>query len=138
MKRIIRLVVLLKGQNGMKTMKSFLIASMVLGTILFATINVVLNEKTPIVSNLTLKNLEAFTDEAGECPPPYNASELLNGCKANNTVPDLNSHGTGTITFSCSPGQNLTCTYGTLQVVQYVIKSGQVLSTFTCFSVIVL
>jgi hypothetical protein len=66
MKRIIKSVVLLKGQNGMKTVKSFLIASMVLGTVILATINVVLNEKTPLVSNLTLKNLEAFTEETGE------------------------------------------------------------------------
>ncbi|MDR2407175.1 MAG: hypothetical protein LBE13_03560 [Bacteroidales bacterium] len=71
MKRIIRLVVLLKGQNGMKTMKRFLIASMVLVTVSFATINVVVNDKAPIVSNVTLKNLEAFTDETydgGELP----------------------------------------------------------------------
>jgi hypothetical protein len=50
----------------MKTMKRFLIASMVLGTVFFATINVVVNEKTPIVSNVILKNLEAFTEETGE------------------------------------------------------------------------
>jgi hypothetical protein len=64
MKKIIKLVALLEGSER-KTMKSFLIAMGILGTVLFATINVVLNEKTPIVSNLTLQNLEAFTDEAG-------------------------------------------------------------------------
>ncbi|MDR2410064.1 MAG: hypothetical protein LBE13_18410 [Bacteroidales bacterium] len=50
----------------MKTMKRFLIASMVLGTVSFATINVVVNEKSPIGSNLTLQNLEAFTNESSE------------------------------------------------------------------------
>jgi hypothetical protein len=67
MKRIIKLVALLEGQKyGMKTMKSFLIALVVMGTATFATVNVVLNEKAPFVSNTTLQNLEAFTEEAGE------------------------------------------------------------------------
>jgi hypothetical protein len=138
MKRMIKLVALLEGR-GMKTMKSFLIAMGVLGTVIFATINVALNKNAPIASNLTLQNLEAFTNESGtECPPPYNGSELLNGCKDNEAVTNIDNSGNGTITFSCSPGQNITCTYGVFQVTNYVILSGQVLSVFTCRSVIVI
>jgi hypothetical protein len=65
MKKIIRLVALLESRK-LKTTKSFLIALVVMVTAAVATINVVLNEKTPIMSNLTLKNLEAFTQESGE------------------------------------------------------------------------
>jgi hypothetical protein len=50
----------------MRTIKSFLIALAVIGVVAVAAINVVLNEKAPIVSSLTLQNLEAFTDESGE------------------------------------------------------------------------
>jgi hypothetical protein len=50
----------------MRTIKSFLIALAVLGTAAVATINVVVNGKAPITSNLTLQNLEAFTQESGE------------------------------------------------------------------------
>jgi hypothetical protein len=46
--------------------KSFLIVLAVVGTVFFATVNVVVNSNAPIKSNLTLLNLEAFTDEAGE------------------------------------------------------------------------
>jgi hypothetical protein len=48
----------------MKTIKKFLIALTILGTVAVATINVVVNGKTPIMSNVTLQNLEAFADES--------------------------------------------------------------------------
>jgi hypothetical protein len=135
MKRIIKSIVLLKGQNGMKTMKSFLIALVVMVTAVVATINVVLNEKDSILSNLTLQNLDAL---ATECPSPSNASELTNGCKSNDGVPYIDKDGNGIMIFSCSPGQDVTCIYGVSQVNNGVIEQGQVLSTYICRTIIII
>jgi hypothetical protein len=65
MKIIIMLFAFLEGQkHGMKTMKSFLIALGILGIVIFATINVAVNENTPFALNMTLQNMEAYTNES--------------------------------------------------------------------------
>jgi hypothetical protein len=50
----------------MKTMKIFLISMAVIGTVIVAAINVVLNSNAPIMSNWTLQNTEAYTNDSGE------------------------------------------------------------------------
>jgi hypothetical protein len=50
----------------MKKMKFFLITLGGMVTVFLATVNVILNEKSPTVSNLILQNVMAFTQESGE------------------------------------------------------------------------
>jgi hypothetical protein len=104
---------------NMKTMKNFLIALTVLGTAAVATINVALNEKTPIVSNLTLLNLEAFSQESGGggLNTIYNRHPFQ--CTANGNGKIQLVGGTiltvkGSLSFDgglyCTSGGNATCT----------------------------
>jgi hypothetical protein len=117
-------------------MKKFLFFGLaVIGIAILTIVNINLNVSSN-VTNVSLKNSEALT--TSECPPPDNGAELLNGCKSNEGVSDLNNEGTGTMAFSCSSDQDVTCTYGTLQVVKHMVQSGQVLSTYTCRTIIVL
>jgi hypothetical protein len=109
MKRMIKLVALLEGR-GMKTMKSFLIAMVVLGIATLATINVVLNKNAPIASNLTLQNLEASTQESGE-----SGGSTTWGCGGNVTyVPHKTLKSRVCIAFwrthlSCKKQDNVCC-----------------------------
>jgi hypothetical protein len=48
----------------MRKINFYLIILVVLGTVTVATINVTLNSNAPVVSNLTLQNMAAFTDES--------------------------------------------------------------------------
>ncbi|MDR2406526.1 MAG: hypothetical protein LBE13_00210 [Bacteroidales bacterium] len=129
MKKSIKLIALLKGQNGMKTMKRFLIASMVLGTVFFATINVVVNEKSSSRSNLTLLNLEAFANETGN---ESGAAVIIDidPNKCDTRLISSSNSVSYTVIYSCSPHDvSFTCKEGWAEIRR---SDNAVLDTYTC------
>jgi hypothetical protein len=101
--------------------------SIIVGAIL----NLRINTQRELSSTITINTREALSTENDGSP---NGQNLSGGCKTDYTSTYTSATKIRTITYSCAPGSEKQCKYGTKTYNNGVLQAGSSVTTYTCKS----